>query len=700
MFIFMTCTDTDGVGNLPDRVCCTQKLALRLIIVTLWTQFDGLIPLLVLLQRAFTKLALYQTFTESLLLSFAIPLLAFIAISTPLISWGETQDQFEHFVGKILLAGIVFIFFLSMWIFFRIYWARRNYCSRVCTEEQRDIYYRSFCQCDCRLRMHNEVQHRRHFWYYAIPYATFSFMSACMQTQTASYESRLTILIIWNFIRVPLVYTCLLFETLFWKQGKSGRTASMSADVIGELQKFLFNRRNILKDYMDLRMGKRIGEGATAEVFEGTFRSRKVAIKCYTPAVITAGLLNEFAEEVDLMLSMNHHGVAKVIGLSVMPPNVVLVLPLYAGSLKDWLETKRCGENVLVVSEDTDADSSDDDGKSEEYPGGLPLASSPRRRLLNTVEEDVEEKAPEDENVLSLSSKCRTSSSDCSLCGDTTSASSSWFDRLDVAIDFASSVRYIHSIDILHRDLKPENVLIDDSGALKLSDFGESTSTTNTRRVSLMSRERVRIEKRRNRAFFWRLFCSRHGAWLSGFLVLVVVLIPIVARTTQIVNSITFLLYGTIFIGFVFLLLLGNAVHSILRHVTCDHFCLRRRKNEDGDDDEHLPRTIRGSPSWMAPEILKGRFGKANYDLSADVFAMTVVVWQILTLGELYGGLTVFEIEEGVSSGSLRPAIPSSLPSELADILRRGWHQNPKSRPTADAVFSALTQLKDAGNPV
>ncbi len=179
---------------------------------------------------------------------------------------------------------------------------------------------------------------------------------------TATYKIRLSLLIIWGIVRVPLVYACLCFETMFWLQGAEN-TESLSRQVAGEMQSFLHDRRNIMIDYYELKIHEKIGEGATAEVFRGRYKDRDVAVKVYTPNTITVEILNEFAEEIDLMRKLRHTSVAKIIGLSVMPPNIVVVLPLYGGgNLKDYLkkhECKKLSEDFKVRDIDEEEDYQD-----------------------------------------------------------------------------------------------------------------------------------------------------------------------------------------------------------------------------------------------------------------------------------------------------------------------------------------------------
>jgi serine/threonine protein kinase len=48
--------------------------------------------------------------------------------------------------------------------------------------------------------------------------------------------------------------------------------------------------------------------------------------------------------------------------------------------------------------------------------------------------------------------------------------------RLQIALDVAHALEYVHSKGIIHRDVKPDNVFLDHSGCAKLMDFGISKS--------------------------------------------------------------------------------------------------------------------------------------------------------------------------------------------------------------------------------
>ena len=66
------------------------------------------------------------------------------------------------------------------------------------------------------------------------------------------------------------------------------------------------------------------------------------------------------------------------------------------------------------------------------------------------------------------------------------------FQAVDLITAVGAGVEYIHSHGIIHGDMKPENVLISDSGAVKLADFGLSKANT----LFSLGRERLRGTKR------------------------------------------------------------------------------------------------------------------------------------------------------------------------------------------------------------
>ena len=43
---------------------------------------------------------------------------------------------------------------------------------------------------------------------------------------------------------------------------------------------------------------------------------------------------------------------------------------------------------------------------------------------------------------------------------------------LVIIFNLANALKFIHSANIVHRDLKPANILIDETCAIKLCDFG------------------------------------------------------------------------------------------------------------------------------------------------------------------------------------------------------------------------------------
>ena len=132
-------------------------------------------------------------------------------------------------------------------------------------------------------------------------------------------------------------------------------------------------------------------------------------------------------------------------------------------------------------------------------------------------------------------------------------------------------------------------------------------------------------------------------------------------------------------------------------------------KNEDNKVDieinttnssvlNSLPMTIRGSPLWIAPEILRGKHGRATYGLSADVFSTAIVIWQIMSLEKLYEDIPIFNVLRDVETNHLRPKIPESWPVSLRSLISSSWHDDFRKRPSASELETALLNLASSSS--
>eukprot|EP00056_Hartaetosiga_gracilis_P005589 m.86577 g.86577 ORF g.86577 m.86577 type:complete len:359 (-) comp12218_c0_seq12:364-1440(-) len=108
----------------------------------------------------------------------------------------------------------------------------------------------------------------------------------------------------------------------------------------------------------------------------------------------------------------------------------------------------------------------------------------------------------------------------------------------------------------------------------------------------------------------------------------------------------------------------------------------------------------RGTLLWRAPEMMTGlEVGKGvtrmtDYDTSVDVYSAGIILWQMVYLQAPYEDVeNTFDIEVGVSSGTLRPPTEkfATLP-RLYNIITSCWEQDPNDRPCA---LSIAVRLED-----
>jgi len=96
-------------------------------------------------------------------------------------------------------------------------------------------------------------------------------------------------------------------------------------------------------DYRELHVGKLIGSGEFAEVYEGTYRKVRVAIKILKESNSAA----LFLHEADIMSSLKHPNLVHFLGVAQKPDNIIYIVTEFMakGSLLHYLTTR--GRSVI-----------------------------------------------------------------------------------------------------------------------------------------------------------------------------------------------------------------------------------------------------------------------------------------------------------------------------------------------------------------
>ncbi|DAZ98105.1 TPA: hypothetical protein N0F65_005267 [Lagenidium giganteum] len=208
--------------------------------------------------------------------------------------------------------------------------------------------------------------------------------------------------------------------------------------------------------------------------------------------------------------------------------------------------------------------------------------------------------------------------------------------NLNYMIDAARAVAYLHSFSpaFLHRDIKPANFLVDAHCVVKLTDFGESRSLP--RHQQQQQQHSPRSETQQN----------------SG--------------STAVMRS------------------SATDLWSALQTPAL------------GSEQHRNAMTVRGTADYMAPEIIQGKAGTAMYGEAADIFSLSITLWDIMhPLEEKYpetnnNHLRIFD----AVLNSRRPQFGLSDHPTIQHLLTEGWDPRPERRPSAQFFVSTLERLK------
>ncbi|KAJ6759863.1 MAP KINASE KINASE KINASE-LIKE PROTEIN [Salix purpurea] len=101
-------------------------------------------------------------------------------------------------------------------------------------------------------------------------------------------------------------------------------------------------------------------------------------------------------------------------------------------------------------------------------------------------------------------------------------------------------------------------------------------------------------------------------------------------------------------------------------------------------------RSTAGTAEWMAPEVLRNE----PSDEKCDVYSFGVILWELSTLQQPWGGMNPMQVVGAVGFQHRRLNIPNDMDPAIADIIRNCWQTDPKLRPSFAEIMAALKPLQ------
>lgn len=100
---------------------------------------------------------------------------------------------------------------------------------------------------------------------------------------------------------------------------------------------------------------------------------------------------------------------------------------------------------------------------------------------------------------------------------------------------------------------------------------------------------------------------------------------------------------------------------------------------------ENIGQNIKGTPLYIAPEVFK----ECDYTTKVDVYAFSMILYEIVTGNELFQSQSMYLVLRSVISG-IRPTIPDSMSKNCENLIRKCWCGDPDQRPTFDEIANIV----------
>ena len=100
---------------------------------------------------------------------------------------------------------------------------------------------------------------------------------------------------------------------------------------------------------------------------------------------------------------------------------------------------------------------------------------------------------------------------------------------------------------------------------------------------------------------------------------------------------------------------------------------------------------LKGSPLYMPPETIDEHL----YSKAGDVFAFSIIAYEILTLIKPFENISIDELFINVVFFKKRPELTDDIPYLFRELLQRCWSMNPNDRPTFNDIVDELKNNPD-----
>lgn len=106
--------------------------------------------------------------------------------------------------------------------------------------------------------------------------------------------------------------------------------------------------------------------------------------------------------------------------------------------------------------------------------------------------------------------------------------------------------------------------------------------------------------------------------------------------------------------------------------------------------DQYIGRHKAGTLRYMAPEVSRGE----PYGLPADVYAFSLVLWQLMSLSPPFEKLKgKSNFVRSVHVRNLRPRVKKGWPKPIKNLLQLAWHSQPSRRPNMEEIIKILASI-------